>query len=81
MEETRIYVELSDDIRQWLADNGLSVADILEKKGIDAEVVSGAIPAGDEDGHRTRDFTSAGAAPARLGMGRLPAVVRPRQAL
>ena len=53
-EGTKIYVEFSDDIREWMADNGQSVEDILEKEGIDADVEHGIIPV-EKEGSRTKD--------------------------
>ncbi len=54
METAKIYVEFSDDIQEWMADNGLSVEDILEKEGIDADVEHDIIPV-EKDGSRTKD--------------------------
>ncbi len=55
MDTAKIYIELSNDIREWMADNSLSMEDILEKEGIDATVQPGMIPCADEHGSRAKD--------------------------
>jgi len=44
MSETKIYIELDDDIKQSLDENGLNIGDILQIEGIDAHVFTGAAP-------------------------------------
>ncbi len=58
METTKIYVELSDDIREWMADNGLSIEDVLEKEGVNATVESGVIPLENDEAGRTKNIVS-----------------------
>ena len=41
MDDTRVYVSMSDDILAWMTDNDLSIQDVLDKAGIDAEVYEG----------------------------------------
>jgi hypothetical protein len=55
MVTSRIYVELSPDIQEWMADNGVSIQDILKKENIDADVEAGVSPFSDESGARTKD--------------------------
>jgi hypothetical protein len=71
METAKIYLDLSEDILAWMADNGLSIEDVLEKEGIDAEVVEGVIPVDGQSGGRTKNvvpiiLASAGGASAIL---------------
>ena len=71
VDETKIYLDLSPDILAWMADNGLSIEDVLEKEGIDAEVVEGVMPGDDQTGSRTKNvvpiiLASAGAVSAIL---------------
>ena len=58
METAKIYLDLSEDILAWMADNGLSIEDVLEKEGIDAEVVEGVMPVDGESGSRTKEVVS-----------------------
>ncbi|GAB6145660.1 hypothetical protein [Desulfocicer niacini] len=55
-ESVKIYIELSDDIREWMEDNYLSIEDILEKGDIDAQVEKEIIPCQDERSGRTKDL-------------------------
>lgn len=53
MSDTKIYLELSDEIQAVLADNGLSVEDILRREDIDASVSHGLPPCEPEEGARS----------------------------
>jgi hypothetical protein len=55
MSETKIYLELSNEIQELLADNDLSIKDILQREEIDAIVTQGIPPFQAEDGARTKD--------------------------
>lgn len=54
-EPVKIYVEMADDLLAWLADNGLSVEDVLEKEGVDASVEIGVVPLADGGEGRAKD--------------------------
>lgn len=56
MEQTKIYLELSDELEEVLNDNGISVEDILEQEGIEAEVTYGVMPTQAEEGARSKDI-------------------------
>lgn len=71
MEKVKIFLEISDDILEWMADNHLSIEDILEKEGIEAEVEHGIPPDAGQGASRSKDLTpilcaSAFALPATL---------------
>ncbi len=55
MDDTKVYVSMSDDILAWMADNDLSIQDVLDKAGIDAEVDEGVLPTAGDAGSRTKD--------------------------
>lgn len=56
MPKEKIYVELSPEIQEWLADNRLTIEDLLDEKNIAAEVTYGEAPYQIEDGVQTRDI-------------------------
>ena len=56
MEQTKIYVELSDELQEVLNDNGISIKDILEQEGIEADVTYGVMPTQAEEGARSKDL-------------------------
>ena len=58
MSDTKIYLELSDEIQGVLADNGLSVEDIMQRESIDATVTYGVPPYQSEEGVRTKDLVT-----------------------
>ena len=58
MSSTKIYLELSDEIQGILADNALSVEDILRHESIEATVTHGKPPYQSEVGARTKDMVT-----------------------
>ncbi len=58
MEETKIYLELSEEIEELLSENKISIEEILERENIEAEVNSGAAPYQTEEGARTKDVVT-----------------------
>lgn len=58
MSTTKIFLELSSDVQGALADNGLSVEDVLEQNSIEATVTQGVLPAQLEEGARTKDVVT-----------------------
>ncbi len=58
MSDTKIYLDLSDEIQGALADNGLSIEDILQNESIEANVTKGVLPIQTEGGARTRDVVT-----------------------
>lgn len=58
MAEIPIYIELSDDVAEIMADNRLSIEDILHQEGIDATVSSGMLPVQTEEGARSKDIVT-----------------------
>ena len=57
-DDTKIYIELSDEIQQILSENSISISDILAQKNIDAEVEYGIMPSSSNEGSRTRDLAT-----------------------
>jgi hypothetical protein len=57
MSETQIYLELDEELQQLLNENGLSVADLLQQEGIEAQIKSGVLPATTET-TRTKDLVT-----------------------
>lgn len=53
---TKIYLDVSEDIRQWMTDNGLSFEDVLSRQDIDAALDSGVMPIENDAGGRTKDI-------------------------
>ena len=58
MSNTKIYLELSDEIQGIFADNSLSVEDILGQEAIEAAVTDGLPPYQSEEGARTKDVVT-----------------------
>jgi hypothetical protein len=58
MTTTKIYLEISDEIQGILADNGLSVEDILRQEAIEATVTHGVPPYQSEEEARTKDVVT-----------------------
>jgi hypothetical protein len=58
MSDTTIYIELSPELEGALADNYLSIEDILRRDGIEATVTSGVLPVQTEEGARTKDVVT-----------------------
>jgi hypothetical protein len=57
MSETKIYLDLSSEIQELLADNEISIADILQQENIEVtDITEGVMPQESEDGARTRDL-------------------------
>jgi hypothetical protein len=57
MSDTKIYLDLSTEIQELLADNEISIADILQQENIDvSDVTEGVMPQKSEDGTRTKDL-------------------------
>jgi hypothetical protein len=57
MSETNIYLDLSTEIQELLADNEISIADILQQENIEVtDITEGVMPQESEDGARTRDL-------------------------
>ena len=58
MSDTKIYLELSPELEGALADNGLSIQDILQREAIEVTVTEGVLPLQTEDGARTKDIVT-----------------------
>ena len=58
MAQTKIYLELSDEFQQLLADNRISIEYILQNENIDAEVTYGIMPYPTEEGARTKELVT-----------------------
>jgi hypothetical protein len=58
MSNTKFYIELSSDIEELLANNQVTLADILQKENIDADVLSGAVPYQQEEGVKTKEIVT-----------------------
>ena len=58
MEETTIYLELSEDIEELLSENDISIEDILERENIEANVSGGVAAYQSEEGARTKDVVT-----------------------
>jgi hypothetical protein len=57
MSETKIYLDLSTEIQELLADNEISIADILQQENIEVtDVTEGVMPDESEDGARSKDL-------------------------
>lgn len=57
MSETNIYLDLSTEIQELLADNEISIADLLQQENIEVtDVTEGVMPQESEDGARTKDL-------------------------
>jgi len=57
MSDTKIYLDLSTEIQELLADNEISIADILQQEDIEvSDVTEGVMPQKSEDGARTKDL-------------------------
>lgn len=56
MPNTKVYIELSSDIEELLANNQVTLADILQKENIEADVLSGAVPYQQEGGAKTKSI-------------------------
>jgi hypothetical protein len=56
MSDTKIYLDLSKEIQQLLADNKMSIADILQNENIEvSDIIEGVMPQESEEGARTKD--------------------------
>ena len=58
MAQTKIYLELSDEFQQLLADNRISIEYILQNENIDAEVTYGIMPYPAEEEARTKELVT-----------------------
>ncbi len=58
MPQTKIYLELSDEMQGALADNGLDLADLLRREPVDATVAHGVLPVQTESGAREREVAT-----------------------
>lgn len=58
MTDTKIYVELSEELQGVLADNALNIEDILNQANLDTEVTYGLAPYQKEDGSRSKDVVT-----------------------
>lgn len=58
MSKTKIYLELAKEIEELMADNEISIEEILEREHIEAEVTSGVVPYQSEEGARTKDIVT-----------------------
>ena len=58
MEQIKIYLELSHELQEVLNDNGISIEDILEQEGIEADVTYGVMPTQAEEGARSKDVVT-----------------------
>ena len=56
MPETKIYIEISKEFQQLLVENSLTLEDIIQQQGIDANLQYDTLPDNDEYGSRTRDL-------------------------
>ncbi len=57
MSDTHIYLDLSTEIQQQLADNEISIEDILQRENVEvSNVTEGVMPKESEEGARTRDL-------------------------
>ncbi len=52
--DTKIYLELSQDIQQLLSDNGLKIEDVLQQENIEAKIERGVIPTLSEETARIK---------------------------
>lgn len=57
-EETKIYLDLSDEVKQFIAGNKIDIQSLLEAEGIDVEVDFGTMPYVEEKGERTKDIVT-----------------------
>jgi len=53
--DTKIYLELDDELKKVLDDNELSISDILQNEGIEAHVMFGVTPYQTEDNARKKE--------------------------
>jgi hypothetical protein len=59
MSETKIYLDLSEDIQRLLADNEITIEPILQQENIEVDhVTEGVIPDESEEGGRTKDLVT-----------------------
>jgi hypothetical protein len=59
MSDTKIYLDLSEEIQQLLADNETSIADILQDENIEvSDITAGVMPQESEEGARTREVVT-----------------------
>jgi hypothetical protein len=58
MSATRIYIEMSDDIQATLADNEISIADILRQSDFQDEITYGSPPYRTDYGSRDKDIVT-----------------------
>jgi len=57
MSDTKIYLDLSEEIQELLADNEISIADILQQEQVEvSDVTEGVMPQNSEEGARTKDL-------------------------
>ena len=57
MSDTKIYLDLSEEFQQLLADNEISIADILQQEQVEvSDVTEGVMPQESEEGARTKDL-------------------------
>ena len=56
MSETKIFLEISNDIQQLLSENNLTVEEIIYQQGIEADVKYDILPDKGGQGSRTRDL-------------------------
>ena len=58
MTEVKIYLKLSEEIEQILAENSIGIVDVLQNENIDAEVTYGVLPSMLEQEERTKDIVA-----------------------
>jgi hypothetical protein len=58
MPETKIYMEFDEMLQQVIADNQLTISDILRQDSIKAKVTNGMTPYEDEDGARSKELVT-----------------------
>lgn len=58
MSETKIYLELSDEIQQAITQNKINIGDILDRQGIETKISHEALSYGAEDGARSKELVT-----------------------
>jgi hypothetical protein len=58
MSDTKIYLDLSDDIQQLFYDNKISINDVMRQENIDSTISYGIIPGQEREGERSKDLTT-----------------------
>ena len=58
MPETKIYMEFDEKLQEVMADNQLTISDILRQDSIKAKVTNGMTPYEDEEGARPKELVT-----------------------